>query len=153
MKFLIYKSIVDKSIFNEFKEQNGISLMNHVANTCSIDDFIAVSSILCPEIIEIDGCIFISDFYHDNIQDLKKQFNDDRKKIEQWVNTWSLGDFFVDAHTDSIENEKIIQQFGDVLVHFWTKRIKELFPDRKIIIKLGENIMGESGLAITIFQE
>jgi hypothetical protein len=127
--------------------------MNHVANTCSIDNFIAVSSILCPEIIEIEGYIFISEFYHNNIQELKKQFDNDRKKIEQWVNSWSLGDFFVAAYTDSIENERIIKQFGNVLVYFWERRLNELFPDKKIIVEIGENIMGENGLTITIYQE
>jgi len=127
--------------------------MNHVANTCSIDDFIAVSSVLCPEIIEIEGYIFISEFYHNNIAGLKKQFDNNRKNIEQWVNSWSLGDFFVAAYTDSIENERIIKQFGDVLVYFWKRRLNELFPDKKIIVEIGENIMGENGLTITIYQE
>lgn len=150
---MIFSSIVDKSIFDEFKEQNGISLMNHVANTCTIDNFIAVSSILCPEIIEVNGCIFISELYQNNIERLERQFDHDKMKIEQFVNSWSLGDFFLAAHTESVENEKILNQFGKILVHFWKKRMIELFPNRKIIVKIGENIMGESGLAITVYQK
>jgi len=150
---MIHTSVVDKSIFNEFEEKNGISLMNHVANTCTIDSFIAVSSILCPEIIEVNGCIFISELYNDNIERLEKQFDNDKRKIEQFVNTWSLGDYFMATYTNSIENEKIINQFGSILVYFWKRRIKELFPNKKIVIEIGEEIMGESGLAITVYQE
>lgn len=150
---MVYKSIVKNEIFNEFTNQNGISLMNHVANTCGIEEFIAVASILCPEIIEVNGCILISEFYQNNIERLEEQFGNDRKKIEQFVNTWSLGDFFLQAYTESVENDKIINQFGEVLVHFWGLRMKELFPDKKIVVEIGENIMGESGLAVTLYQE
>lgn len=80
--------------------------MNHAANTCSIDEFLAVASILCPEVIEVNGCIFISELYQNNIERLEAQFENDRKKIEQFVNTWSLGDFFLQAYTESVENEK-----------------------------------------------
>ena len=150
---MVYKSIVKNEIFNEFTNQNGISLMNHVASTCSIEEFIAVASILCPEISEVNGYIFISEFFQNNIQRLEEQFGNDRKKIEQFVNTWSLGDFFLQAYTESVENDKIINQFGEVLVHFWGLRMKELFPDKKIVVEIGENIMGEGGLAITLYQE
>lgn len=149
---MIYKSIVKKEIFDEFKNQNGISLINHVANTCNIEDVIAVGRLLCPEIIEVNGCIFISELYQNNIERLETQFGNDRKKIEQFVNTWSLGDFFLQAYTESIENEKIIKQFGEILVYFWGIRMNELFPDRKIVVEVGEDIMGESGLAITLYQ-
>ncbi|RXZ82304.1 hypothetical protein EBB07_11580 [Paenibacillaceae bacterium] len=150
---MIYNSTVKKEIFNEFVNQNGVSLMNHVANTCGIEEFIAVASVLCPEVIKVNDCIFISEFYQNNIEQLEEQFENDRKRIEQFVNSWSLGDFFLESYTYSVENETIINQFGEVLVHFWGKRMKELFPNRNVVVEIGENIMGESGLVITLYQE
>ncbi|WP_146816358.1 hypothetical protein [Alkalibacillus haloalkaliphilus] len=126
--------------------------MNHVANPCSIEDFIAVASVLCPEVIEVKGCTFISDLYQNNIERLEEQFENDRKKIEQFVNTWSLGDFFLEAYTESVENEKLINQFGETLVYFWSRRVKELFPEKNIVVEIDDGLMGESGLAITLYQ-
>ena len=92
MKF--FNSIVDTSIMELFKDQRGSSLMNLAFNTCSIEQVLSVSSVLCPEIIEANGCIFISEFYNGNIADLERQFSYDRKQIELFVNSWSLADFF-----------------------------------------------------------
>lgn len=149
---MIHSSIVNKEIFNEFSSKNGISLMNHQANTCSIEEFIAVASVLCPEFIEVNDCIFISELYQDNIEGLEERFEHDRMKIEQFVNTWSLGDFFAAAYTQSVENEKIIKQFGNILVYFWGRRLVEVFPNKKVVIKIVEDFMGESGLGITLYQ-
>lgn len=127
--------------------------MNHMANTCTIDDVLAVSSVLCPELVQVNNCIFISELYQGNIDGLERQFKNNRRKIEQFVNSWSLGDFFIGSHTDSVDNEKILKQFGDVLVYFWSRRVKEVFPEKNVIVELGMNIMGESGLTITMYQK
>lgn len=37
--------------------------------------------------------------------------------------------------------------------YFWDKRLKELFPDKKIIVEIGDRIMGERGLTVTVYQE
>ena len=49
------------------------------------------------------------------------------------INTWSIGDFFIGDSSDLMDNEKVIQQFGDVIVYFWKNRVKELFPKKEII--------------------
>lgn len=149
---MLYKGIVNNEIINEFSNQNGISLMNHAANTSTIEDTLAVAKLLCPDFIEVNGCILISEFYNGNFETLNKQFNEDRRKIEMFVNSWSLGDFFIGAHDESIENDKIIMEFGKTLAYFWKRRLLEIFPDKKIKVELGENIMGESGLSITVYQ-
>ncbi|SMF15437.1 hypothetical protein SAMN02744124_01587 [Paenibacillus barengoltzii J12] len=55
----LYRSIVIEQIFHEFKEQRGISLFNHSSNSNNIEDFISTAYVLCPNIIEINGYIFI----------------------------------------------------------------------------------------------
>lgn len=57
----LYKSIVDEKIYHEFKEQRGVTLFNHSANSNYIDDFISAAYVLCP--IEVRGYIFIADFF------------------------------------------------------------------------------------------
>ncbi len=160
MKYKLNKSVIDNQVFEEFEEQKGVTLFNHSANCCSIDDFLAIAYTLCPNIIEINGYIFIADLFDaegeaalERIRRLEEQFNGDKIKIEQWVNSRSLGDFFIGSYTRSMENDKIMDEFAKVLVYFWDKRVKELFPDKNIIIEIRDGIMGELGLSITMYEQ
>ena len=147
-----FNSIVDASVMGHFRDRRGSSLMNIAFNTCSIEQVLSVASVLCPEIVEVNGCIFISEFYNGRIDDLERQFNYDRKQIELFVNSWSLADFFLQSSDDSVHIDGIIEEFGKVLKYFWEKRMRELFPDRSIMVELGDEIMGERGLTITMYQ-
>lgn len=157
----LYKSIVNEQIFHEFKEQRGDTLFNHSSNSNFIEDFISVAYVLCPDIIEVNGYIFIADFFGtqedkaiENLLGLESQFNSNKKHIEQWVNSWSFGDFFFfGKDCESMDNLKILKQFGDILVYNWMRRAKELFPNRNIIVEYGEGLMGELGLAITLYEQ
>ena len=84
---------------------------------------------------------------------LEKQFNYDKTQIEQWVNSLSLGEFFIGKYTKSLDNDKIIDKFAKVLVYYWSRRAKELFPDRNIVVEVGNEIMGELGLTITMYEK
>lgn len=158
----IYKSIVKNEIFQEFMTQRGISLFDHSANSNFIDDFISTAYVLCPDIIDVDGYIFIADFLksignaEENLQEklksIKKQHNNVKKKVEQFVNSWCFGDFFIGKYCISMENDKILMQFGDILVYNWSRRVKEVFPNRNVVVEYGEGIAGEEGLTITLFE-
>lgn len=149
----VYDSIVSNDTLRHFKFQRGKTLMNHSFNTCGIEQNLSVSSVFWPEIIEEEGCVFISQFYNNNLAELKRKYNDNRKLIEMSVNSWSLADFFLEASDESVHNDFLIDEFGKVLSFFWSLRFKELFPDRKIIVETGVEIMGERGLTITVYQE
>lgn len=147
-----YNSIVNKDIMKYFKKERGKSLMNFAANSCGIEETLAVSSLLCPEVIEEKGYIFISEFYNGDVETIEKQFNFDRKKVEMFVNSWSLGDFFLQANNESVHVDEIIEEFGNVIKYFWNLRFKELFPERNIVVEIGDEIMGERGLTVTVYQ-
>lgn len=149
----LYKSIVDNEIMKHFKTTMGRSLMNHASNTCGIEETLAVASVLCPEVIEVNDCVFIAEFYNGNIDNLEEQFEFNKKKIEMFVNSWSLADFFLQANDESVHKDEIIEEFGKVVQYFWRIRMKELFPDKKIAVELGDEIMGERGLTVTVYQE
>ena len=156
----VYNSIVDNKIFDEFEVQRGITLFNHSANSNFIEDFISMSYVLCPEMIEVNGYVFIVDFFRERdneavekVKNLEEQFSGDREKVEQWVNSWSFGDFFIGKDCKAMDNEKILRQFGDILVYFWSRRARELFPKKNIIVEYGDDLMGELGLSITLYQQ
>ncbi|MDL2302660.1 hypothetical protein LJC58_09985 [Lachnospiraceae bacterium OttesenSCG-928-D06] len=155
-----FRSIVDLEIFNEFEKQRGINLFNHSANSNFIDDFISAAYVLCPEFIEINGYVFVSDFINSNgeetiniVNKLEQRFNFNKENIEKFVNSWSFGDFFLGKDCKSMDNIKILTQFGDILVYFWTRRAKQLFPNKNIVVEYGDGLMGELGLAITMYQK
>ncbi|MDE6208993.1 MAG: hypothetical protein K2M73_04870 [Lachnospiraceae bacterium] len=83
---------------------------------------------------------------------MEKQYDKNKKAIEMSVNTWSIGDFFIGDSSELMDNEKVIQQFGNVLVYYWKRRAKEIFPEKEMIVELGNNLMGEFGLCITMYE-
>lgn len=149
----VFKSIANDGILGHYKQIRGRSLMNHASNTCGIEETIAVASLYCPEIVEVNGCIFISEFYNGNIDRLEKLYGGDRLEIEMFVNSWSLSGFFLLANDESAWNDEIVEEFGKILKYFWDRRLKELFPQREIVVELGYEIMGEIGLTITVYQK
>lgn len=87
------------------------------------------------------------------IEKLEERFSKNKKLIEQWVNSWSIGDLFINCTDESYQNDSLIMQFCDVLVYNWQQRLKELFPHKKIIVETGYEIMGELGVTITVYEE
>jgi hypothetical protein len=150
----IHKSIVSGNIINHFKEPLTDDIHIHSINTCSIEKYISAANLLCPEVIEIKGYIFISEFWKGNAADipsLEKRFNYNRKEIEMYVNSWSLVDLLFSKEDESVTGE-LINEFGKILLYFWELRFNVLFPEKKIKVELGEGIMGENGLTITVYQ-
>lgn len=135
-------------------------VVQHATSKCGFDGLISSAGLFCPSIIQIKDYIFVKEFWNHDEEDslqaletLEKQYNYDKKKIEMAVNSWSLGDFFVGSDSPLMDNEKIFQEFGDVLVYFWKQRVKELFPERNVVVKTGHELMGEFGLCITMYEE
>ena len=100
-EYNVYRSIINKNIKKEFKDSNCCtSLMNYGTRQCKIDGLIAAAYLFCPEIIEIEGHIFIKEFCNfkegeeiEFLNDLKRYYNN-KKDIEMSVNSWSIGEFF-----------------------------------------------------------
>jgi hypothetical protein len=158
----VYESIVSDNILNHFPPHAAKTLMNFAANTSGIEEALAMATVFWPTIVEDDGHIFIADFYTQSLEQLKVQFHHDKRKIERWVNAWSLPQFFYRYHRfhaddlpspSAIDDEALIRAFGEVLRFFWSLRLKTLFPDREFVIELGEGIEEESGLAITFSEK
>lgn len=159
-KVNLYAGIVKNKIFNTFYEQNGVSLFNHASNSPSIEDFLSIAYVLCPDIIVVEDYIFLGDLFEergedaiDEIRRLEKQFNYCKRDIERYVNSRSFGDFFLGKDTPSMNNDILLKQFGDILIYNWTRRLKELFPSRNIRVEVDQEIMGELGLSITMYEE
>src|SRR5438034_4363130 len=146
----IYESVVSESFINYFYQRRGLTLMNHAANTYDIEQTLATASVLWPAIIEDDGHVFIAEFYNKKLEQLRTQFRGDKRKIERWVNAWSLDDFFLLASSPAQRNEVMLNAFAETLRFFWSLRLRTLFPSREFVVELGRDIEGERGMAITL---
>ena len=146
-----YKSIVDERILHDFSKIQGRSLMNHVANSYDIETAISFASLFCPEIIEVDDCIFISEFYNGNIMELRELYKN-TKDIEMFVNSWSLQSLVKECDVINSSGD-YIEEFAKAIQYFWQLRVNSLFPSRDIVVEIGEEIMGEEGLTVTLYQK
>ena len=61
LDFVEITPVLIKEIFFELLKDKTIdrTLMNHVANSYNIEMAVGFAALFCPEIIEVDGCIFI----------------------------------------------------------------------------------------------
>ena len=146
-----YQSIVKENILHHFSEIRGRTLMNHVANSYDIEMAIGFAALFCPEIVEVEGCIFISEFYNDNLQELKSTYKTVRE-IERFVNSWSLTSLLKDNEVIDYSVD-YIDEFARAIQYFWQIRLNALFPDRNIVVEIGEGLMGEEGVAVTLYQD
>lgn len=164
--YTLYDSIVSEELLKEFPSHeewnSGFDFMDHMQQCGSLDAVLSLIHTLEPRFVEIGGYVFVEDLlnrygdrndtYADKVKSLEQHFKGDRKKIEQAVNSWSIGDFFINCKDKSFDNEKLFNSFAKALRYFWQRRVNELFPDRKVTVELGQEIMGELGLTITVYQ-
>ena len=160
-----FKTIVKEEKMMDFfdpkhKEHN-LSLLYYATQKCAMDGLIAAAHFFTPEIVSCKGYIFIKEFLNcdsdeeiiKTVEDLEKQYNYDRKMIEMSVNSWGVGDFLLGHSEDIYDNEEVIYQFAECMAYFWKKRIDEVLPENKVVVEIGEKIMGEYGISITFYQK
>jgi len=147
----IFQSIVDEKILNNFSDIMGRSLMNHVANSYDIEMAIGFAALFCPEIVYVEGCVLISEFYNGDIEELKKEYAT-TKEIEMFVNSWSLT-HMLKSCSDLDYQVNYIDEFSKAIQYFWQLRVNTLFPNKNVIVEIGENIMGEEGVVVAVYQK
>lgn len=155
-----YESVVKSNIKDKIVEAKWADdLIQYATCKCEIDGLIAAGALFCPELIYVDGYIFVKKFLNceeDDIQNyincLEERYEHCKREIEMSVNTWSLGDFFIGDNSYKMDDMCILKQFGEVLCYFWKMRVDQLFPDKDIVVELDNEIMGEYGLCITMYE-
>ena len=116
-----------------------------------IETALGLAKFFYPEIVEIDGCIFIKDnFTHENYNQWKKACKNNKMDLEKAINSYEIKDFF---HINSDYEDKYINEqikaLGNILKKFWTLSFKERFPCRNIIVEIIE----DESLYITVYEK
>ena len=157
----IIKSIVDESLKEKFSNADWANdLIQFATYKCEIDGLLAAGNLFCPELIIIDDFVFIKQFWkYENEEEsmkslniLKTQFNNNKKEIEIFVNSCPIGELFLGKKSDEMDDEDILNQFGNMLCFFWKERLKMVFPNRIFIVSLINDFDGEIGSCIVLYE-
>lgn len=156
-----YYSVVDDDVLEHIPEwkgrrAQGATLLTYLLNQGTIEAAIACASLFWPEIVEDDGLVFLALYYRqDQVPKLRTRFADDKRQIERWLNAHSLREFFMFQQfkgDPAGADEELVSAFGQAMQHFWSLRLKTLFPTRTFIVELGDEIEGENGPTITFYE-
>lgn len=156
-----YDSVVDSNIKHNIKDSDWVEdIVHYGLFKNQLDGTLAAAALFCPDIVCVKDYVFIKMFlgdYDDEkliemVERLEENYNYCKKDIEMVINSWSLGDFFLGDNPQLSCSDENIKHFGDVLCYFWKMRVQNLFPERKIVVELGYELMGELGLCITMYE-
>jgi hypothetical protein len=153
----VHNSVVDESLLQEFPEHLP-TLMNYAANLVGLPATLAVISVIWPQIIEDHGLVFLAELHPVSNEDRKHGRYigltlQEKQHIERITNAISLGQMFYSEKIEILENDKLLNAFGEALKYFWSLRLQLLFPEKEFIVEIGQNIASEEGLVITFYQK
>ena len=79
------------------------------------------------------------------------------KDIEMFVNSWSLQSLVKECDVINSSGD-YIEEFAKAIQSFFaspenSSSVNSLFPSRDIVVEIGEEIMGEEGLTVTLYQK
>ena len=136
-----------------------IELFDYAPYKCDIDGLISAACIFAPDFVQVNDYVFVENFILEDaitdefISNLEERFNHNKKSIEMYVNSWSLGDFFINSKQDYMNDEIVIKKFGECLVYFWKNRLEKMFPMKKFSVEICENLYGEYGTCVTMYEK
>ncbi len=151
------KKILSKDIFNWYPNNYPTkSFIESAMNCVDINGIMSVAGLLAPEFIEIEDHVFLYENVANSIEDsraLKCSYGSDRKTVEQYNNLFHLGEFFIVTQNEASSDDRMLNKFGELLIYFWSRRLKELFPAREFSFKIDYDLYDEKGLCLTFWQE
>ena len=149
------KSNIDIDLMDKFPSQYpNKSYFNYVSNQVSLEGFIAVSGMLLPDIIELDGHVFLKENYPSLGGNLSSRFGNDRKTLERYVNLLCLSDFYLLAADEASDDEYWLLKQGEIIRYFWKQRLNELYPEKEFEFELTrDGLFDEDGVCVTFSQK
>ena len=154
----VYESIVKESLLSTFPYQGPPTLANYAAHFVGLTETLAVASVFWPRIVEVGDLIFLAEPYQPSKDEVdpgrykQKRTQEEKRALERVMNASSLGQMFYAEKLEILENEQLLDAFGETLKFFWSLRLKNLFPDKDFVVEIGDNIGGEEGRVITFYQ-
>ena len=151
------KEILNEEIFDWYPNKYpSKSFIDSAMNLVDINSIIAVAGLFAPEFVELQGHIFLLDNVKVRIEKdevFSSPYGKDKATIERYNNLFHLGEFFIVTASEASRDIRMLNKFGKLLIFFWSRRLKEIFPDKSFNFEIEYDLYDEDGLCLTFWQE
>ncbi|WEQ56294.1 hypothetical protein LV564_04125 [Komagataeibacter nataicola] len=122
------------SIMNAMEQGSAHDKLAYIARNCSPYTSLAFCTLLFPTIIVVDGC-FLLEFYYteSNFLDACKNYNNDKRKIEENMNNTFLYEVF-ECLVEKV-SDMVFEEIGKIVRLSWDMVLKQTFPEREFAVK------------------
>lgn len=141
------------------------SFFAYVSNNSTIESFFAAAGMLCPDFIELEDHILLAENTSTLKGKLLSPFGNDRKTVERYTNLFCAGEFYFrptvtppelnsENFVVEVPNEQYQLKLVQMLMFFWQRRLKELFPTKDFEFEIAlEGLYDEDGICLTFSQK
>ncbi len=151
------KDILNGNVFEWYPNRYPFkSYINSVMNFVDMNGVIAVAGLFSPKFVEYKDHVFLNE----NVEErLKKNiifpcpFGQDKKTTERSYNLFNLEEFFIETADESSGDLRMVKKLGDLLLYFWSIKLKESFPSKQFKFEIAEDLYDEHGFCLTFWQE
>ena len=135
-----------------------LPLFEYAPEKCAVDGIIAAAHFLAPDFTLLGDCVFLTAimppaFDEASYREMEQRYHGDHSAMERWMNAWAIGSFFLNAGTEYMDDEPVLNALTDCLIYHWGQRLKALFPEWKFVFETGFEIEGELGYTITFYRK
>lgn len=126
-----------------------------VANHAGLEQLLAIAGLLNPPFYEVRGLVVWDRHVAERLEKVRptSPLGDDLGSVERYFNTVNLTEFFLMGADSALENDELVEAFGEVLRHFWGAALKARFPDREYRFEIAAGLSKEEGPCLTFWQQ
>jgi hypothetical protein len=133
-----------------FPVENGY--FGYISSCVGLEGTLACAAFFAPELIEYEGAILLASNIDNDVGNISTRFGSSKKQIEQYNNLVCLSEFFAFSEGESTDDDLLMDEFGKVIVHYWTNHLKQVYPGKLFEFLLDENLFDEDGLCVSFFE-
>ena len=151
------QEILNEDVFEWYPNRYPFkSYINSVMNFVDMNGVIAVAGLFAPEFVEQKGHVFLKENIKTRLEKNKLfpcPLGKDKITTERYYNLFNLEEFFILTADETSSDLRMVKKLGGLLMYFWGRRLKELFPEKRFKFEMEEDLYNEHGFCITFWQE
>ncbi len=139
----------EMSEFQQWKKANGddFSLWDYLSGVANVEVALAFTKLFCPDLVEHDGGIFLSEAFNQEIyEQWKAELRNDIAAIERVMNHQHIDDLLPGAESVGIDN---LLYLGQVIRQMWDNHLKARYPERDFQVSCNQD---EYTVVVTFYQ-
>lgn len=133
---------------NRWQNPDSMDMLKYISFNIHPEDFLIAGSLMMPEFIEVNGCVFLESNYSESVYN-RMQSDSDSQAIEKGMNHMYVYDLFGHAPQD-VENV-IFERIAEFLQISWSMCLARKFPGKNMIVEY-LNSENQYGPSLTIYQ-